>query len=67
MCHLSCLIAVVFPLVGVGLLKVMISTPPSAIPLVVSVFCSRQVWSELVLNWQGLGAVHARKTGKDPP
>lgn len=29
--------------------------------------CSRQVWSELVLNWQGLGAVHARKSGKDPP
>lgn len=67
MCHSSCLIAIVYPLVGVGLLKVMIFTPSSAIPSVVSVFCSRQVWSESVLNWQGLGAVCARKSGKIPP
>lgn len=66
-CHSSYFIAVLFPSGRVGLLKMMLSTPPSAILLVVSVFCSRQVWSESVLNWQGPGAVHARKSGKDPP
>lgn len=67
MCHPSCFIAVLFPSGRVRLLKMMLSTPPFAILLVLSVFCSRQVWSESVLNWQGPGAVRARKSGKDPP
>lgn len=67
LCHHYCLITIVLPPIEVVLLKMLIPNPPYALPLLVSVFCSDQICVESVLNWQGLGAVHARTSGKDPP